>query len=187
MVDFPVVVIGASASGLDAVRTITEALPGDCKAAIALVFHVGRGPNVLPEILSWHGKLPALFGQQGVTFAPGRIYVAPSDYHMLLSPPGCIHLDRGAPVHDTRPAIDPLFESAAKLYGQRVVGVVLSGAGRDGAAGLRVIKNRGGLALVQDPAEAPIPQMPAAALATDEPEILPLDSLASRVAQFCSG
>src|SRR5258705_13614420 len=118
MVDFPVIVIGASASGLNAVRTITEALPADCKAAFAVVFHVGHGPNVLPEILNWHGKLPALFGQQGATFESGRIYVAPSDCHMLLMPPGRAHLDRGAPVHRARPTIDPLFVSAAKLYGR---------------------------------------------------------------------
>jgi two-component system, chemotaxis family, protein-glutamate methylesterase/glutaminase len=182
---FPIVVIGASRGGLDAVRTIIESLPRDCGAAFALVFHVGRGPNLVPEILNWRGRLLALFGRDGDPFIPGRIYVAPSDCHMVLSPPGCIHLDRGARVHNTRPAVDPLFESAAKLYGERVVGVVLSGRGTDGAAGLHCIKSHGGLPLVQDPAEAPSPQMPAAAKAADEPEVLPLGRLAARVAQFC--
>jgi two-component system chemotaxis response regulator CheB len=183
---FPVVVIGASAGGLDAVRRIAEALPSDYHAAFGVVFHVGRGTNIVPEILNWHGKQPAVLARHGDAFTPGRIYIAPSDCHMVLSPPGCIELDRGAPVHNTRPAVDPLFLSAAKLYGERVVGVVLSGYGTDGAVGLRAIKRYGGVALVQDPAEAPAPQMPAAARAAAEPEVLPLDGLAALVAQFCS-
>jgi two-component system chemotaxis response regulator CheB len=186
MGDFPVIVIGASAGGLEAVRAITEALPRNCRAAFAVVFHVGRGPSMVPEILNWRGKVPALFGRHGEAFTPGRIYVAPPDCHMVLSPPGCIHLDGGAPVQNTRPAVDPLFASAAKLYGEHVIGVVLSGYGVDGAEGLRFIKSRGGLALVQDPAQAPVPHMPAAARAADQPEVLPLDRLAARVRQFCS-
>ncbi len=106
---------------------------------------------------------------------------------MLLESPACIRLDRGSKVHNTRPAVDPLFTSAAKTFGRRVVGVVLSGRGKDGASGLRVIKNHGGLALVQDPAEAPVPDMPAAALAEAEPEVLPIDRLAQRVAELCLG
>jgi two-component system chemotaxis response regulator CheB len=106
---------------------------------------------------------------------------------MLLEAPGRIHLDDGTLVHHTRPAVDPLFASAATTFGQRVVGVVLSGRGSDGAVGLRAIKDHGGLALVEDPARAAAPQMPLAAVADDEPEILPLDQLARRIARFCSG
>ena len=186
MQEFPVVLIGASVGALDAVRTITEALPARCHAAFAVVLHVGRYPSRLPDILNWHGKLPADFAQEGVRFEAGRIFVAPPDRHMVLAAPGQFHLSAGAKIHNTRPAIDPLFMSGAELYGRRVVGVVLSGASKDGAEGLRVIDKHGGLALVEDPVEAPAPQMPKAAIAADHPEILRLDALARRVARFCA-
>ena len=186
MARFPVLAIGASAGGLEAVRHITEALPRNCRAAVALVVHVGRQPSELPEILNWHGKLPASFAEEGMFLEPGQIYVAPPDRHMLLLAPGRIHLDEGSLVHHTRPAVDPLFASAAATFGQRVVGVILSGRSGDGAAGLRAIKDHGGLALVEDPAKAAAPQMPMAAVADDAPEVLPLDLLARRIAGFCS-
>jgi two-component system chemotaxis response regulator CheB len=185
MKGFPIVVIGAAAGGLDPVRRITEALPRACGAAIAVVFHSGAQPSDVPEILSWHGKLPVGFGEEGTPLEPGRLYVAPPDHHMLLARDG-IHLDCGSKVHDMRPAIDPLFVSAAMAYGPRVVGVVLSGKGRDGAAGLRTIHNHGGLALIQDPVEAAVSDMPAAAFDLDAPEVLPIDRLARRVAGFCA-
>jgi two-component system, chemotaxis family, protein-glutamate methylesterase/glutaminase len=187
MSDFRVVAIGASAGGLDPVRLITEALPRNCGAAVIVVMHVGSGQSDLPEILNWHGKLPATFGREGEAIEPGRLYVAPPDRHMLVVAPGVIHLDAGPRVHNARPAIDPLFASVAGIYGRRVVGVVLSGRGEDGAAGLLMIHNRGGLALVQDPVEAAEPGMPAAAFARDDPEVLPIEQLSRRVFQFCSG
>lgn len=184
--DFPIIAIGASAGALEAVRQITEALPRDCAAAIAIVFHIGPYPSHLPEILSWHGNLPVVFGEDGAVLEPGRIYVAPPDQHMLVESPGRIRIVSSLPVHHTRPAVDPLFASAAETFGSRVVGVVLSGRGKDGATGLRLrlIRNHGGLALVQDPVEAPVPQMPAAAFAEDDPEVLPIDQI-KRVAEFC--
>jgi len=186
MADFPVVAIGASAGGLAAVRQVTEALPRQCGAAVVLVVHVGRQRSELPEILNWHGKLPAAFAEEGMILEPGQIYIAPPDRHMLLLAPGRIHLDDGLLVHHTRPAVDPLFASAAATFGVRVVGVVLSGRSSDGAAGLRAIKDHGGLALVEDPARAAAPQMPRAAMADDVFEVLSLERLARRVAGFCS-
>ena len=186
MEEFFVIVIGASVGGLTPVRTIAEALPARCKAAIAVTIHVGPYPSAIPEILNWHGKLPAVFGRDGQPFTPGQIYVAPSDRHMLFEKPGVIRLHRGDKVHGTRPAIDPMFASAARLYGPRVVGVVLSGNGEDGAAGLRLIHNHGGLALAQDPTEASNPRMPAAAIAADDPQLLPTTEIARRVAEFCA-
>lgn len=186
MSEFPIVAIGAGSGGLDPVRTITEALPHECDAAIAVVFHTGAQPSALPEILSWHGRLPVVFGRSGAPLQPGCLYVAPPDHHMLVSRVG-IHLDRGTKVHNTRPAVDPLFVSAAMAFGPRVVGVVLSGLGSDGAAGLRTIRNHGGLALIQDPVEAASPQMPAAAFAQDDPEVLPIEQLAGRIVRFCAG
>jgi two-component system chemotaxis response regulator CheB len=105
---------------------------------------------------------------------------------MLFQEPDIIRLDRGTKVHHTRPAIDPMFASAARVYGRRVVGVVLSGNGPDGAAGLRLIRSQGGLALTQDPAEASDPRMPAAAIAADDPQLLPVTEIARRVAEFCA-
>jgi two-component system chemotaxis response regulator CheB len=186
--DFPVVAIGASAGALDAVRRITEALPRNCKAAILVVFHVGAIPSQLPEILRWHGKMPVLVAKDGAALEPGRIYVAPPDHHVLLEGPGRIRLDRGLKVHNTRPAVDPLFASAAAIFGRRVVGVVLSGRSKDGATGLKRIKDHGGLALVHDPEEAAVPEMPAAAaVGAANAEVLKIDRLARRVAQFCAG
>jgi two-component system, chemotaxis family, protein-glutamate methylesterase/glutaminase len=186
MSEFRVVVIGASAGGLDSVRLITEALPRNCGAAVIVVMQVGSRQGELPAILNWHGKVPAIFGRDGDSIEPGRLYVAPPDRHMLLVAPVVIHLDAGPRVHNTRPAIDPLFVSVAEIYGRRVAGVVLSGRGQDGAAGLRMIHNRGGLALVQDPVEATEPGMPAAAFALDDPEVLPIKQLSRRIFQFCS-
>ena len=185
MSEFRVVVIGASASGLDPVRLITQALPRKCGAAVIVVMQVGHNSD-LPEILNWHGKLPALFGREGEAIEAGRLYVAPPDRHMVVMAPGVIHLDAGPRVHSTRPAIDPLFASVAEIYGRRVVGVVLSGRGEDGAAGLRMIHDHGGLALIQDPAEAAEPEMPAAARAQDDPEVLRIEQLSRRIFQFCS-
>jgi chemotaxis response regulator CheB len=99
MEDFSVIVIGASTGGLTPVRTIAEALPARCKAAIAVTIHVGRYPSFIPDILNWHGKVPADIGRDGEVFNAGRIYVAPPDCHMLLQEPALIRLDRGAKVH----------------------------------------------------------------------------------------
>ena len=137
-----------------------KALPRNCKAAIIVVFHVGAIPSQLPEILSWHGRMPVLFAKHGADLEPGRIYVAPPDHHVLLDGSGRIWLDHGSKVHNTRPAVDPLFTSAAAAFGRRVVGVVLSGRSKDGATGLKKIKVHGGLALVHDPEEAAVPEMP---------------------------
>jgi two-component system chemotaxis response regulator CheB len=186
MEEFSVIVIGASTGGLTPVRTIAEALPSHCKAAIGVTVHVGPYPSFIPEILNWHGKVPADFGRDGEVFTAERIYVAPPDCHMLFQEPDLIRLDRGAKVHSTRPAIDPMFASAARLYGRRVVGVVLSGNGQDGAAGLSLIRHEGGLALTQDPAEARDPRMPAAAIAADDPQLLPVTEIARRVVAFCA-
>ncbi|TAJ84668.1 MAG: chemotaxis protein CheB [Reyranella sp.] len=186
MNEFPVVVIGASTGALEAVRQIIERLPPDCGAGVALVMHVGAHPSHLADILKWYAPLPVSFGQDGETFMPGHVYIAPSDLHMRLVPPGCIQLDRGAKLHFTRPAVDPLFASAAATFGRRTIGIILGGEGTDGAEGLRAIRARGGVALVQDPREAAVREMPEAAIAGDGPEIVPTRQLARRVASFCS-
>jgi two-component system, chemotaxis family, protein-glutamate methylesterase/glutaminase len=119
---------------------------------------------MLPEILNRAGKLKAKHPADGEPIAMGKIYIAPPDHHLLLEL-GRIRLTKGPKENRFRPAVDPLFRSAAYAYGSRVVGVVLSGALDDGTAGLWAIKDRGGMAVVQDPAEAEQPSMPASALA----------------------
>jgi two-component system chemotaxis response regulator CheB len=159
-----IVVIGASAGGVEALRELVRALPADLPAAIFVVLHVApTGPSVLPAILQRAGSLPAVHPAHGERILPGRIYVAPPDRHMLLQG-GRITLTVGPRENRSRPAIDPLFRSAAVEFEQRVIGIVLSGSLDDGTAGLRAIADRGGLTIVQDPQEATHPMMPQSAL-----------------------
>jgi two-component system chemotaxis response regulator CheB len=179
-----IVVIAASAGGLDPLRRIIAALPVPCSAAVFVVVHIGPHPSVLPTLLS--GQHAAIFGQDGALIEAGHIYVAPPDHHMLLGL-GRIRLDQGSKIHHTRPAADPLFISAAETYGRRVMGIVLSGGDGDGAAGLRAITRHGGTALVQDPQEAAAPSMPRAAIVEDHPDAcLPVEEIARKVRVFCS-
>ena len=178
-----IVVLGASNGGLDPLRRITEALGQNSNAAVFVVMH-GSHPAMVPEILSWHASLPVLFGQEGAPIERGHIYVAPPDHHMLLETDR-IRINQGPKIHSERPAANLLFVSAAEAHGRRVIGVVLSGAGSDGATGLDAIKRHGGCALVEDPRDAPSPSMPDAALAADAPECLRIDDLARRVSDFC--
>jgi two-component system chemotaxis response regulator CheB len=150
-----VIVIGASAGGVAALSALFAKLPRDLPAAIGVVIH--RSPLVeshLPRVLGRWSALPVLEPGEGEVFAPGRIYAAPRDHHMVLDD-SRLRLSRGPKEHRTRPAVDPLFRSAARAFGPRVVGVVLSGSGSDGVGGMIAIKGAGGLTLVQDPREAP--------------------------------
>ena len=181
----PIVVIAASAGGFEPLRRIIAALPVPCTASVFIVMHIGPNPSMLPDLLGHVSKLPAAFAQDGASIESGHIYVAPPDHHMLLEP-GRIRLSQGPKVHFTRPTGDPLFTSAAEAYGERVIGLVLSGGGADGAAGLRAIKAHGGTAFVQHPREAAASSMPRTALAADSPECLTIQEIAERVSAFCS-
>jgi two-component system, chemotaxis family, protein-glutamate methylesterase/glutaminase len=180
-----IVVIAASAGGLQPLRRIIVGLPIPCTASVFVVMHIGRHSD-LPSLLAQDNLLPATFAQDGTLIEFGHIYVAPPDYHMFLKPSG-IRLSHGPKVHYTRPAADPLFISAAETYGEGVIGVVLSGAGRDGAIGLRTIKEHGGTALVQRPDDAAVPDMPFAAIAAVHPDAcLPVEELMRLVGSLCS-
>ncbi len=162
------IVIGASAGGVTALSAIFAALPASFPAAILAVMHVGARKSVLPDILDKNSALPVRFAETGEAVRAGRILLAPPDRHMLVANPAgraTVELNRGPREHYTRPAIDPLFRSAAAACGPKVVGVILSGYLDDGTAGLRAIKARGGKALVQEPREAQAPSMPHSALA----------------------
>jgi two-component system chemotaxis response regulator CheB len=179
------VAIATSAGGVPAVSRIVAALPASCSASFFVVVHVGQHTSALPAVLNAVGKLPASHGQNGSRIEPGHIYVAPPDHHMLVAE-GRIWLNQGPKIHYTRPAADPLLRSVAETYGDRAVGIVLSGMGADGAAGLRSIKEHGGLAIVEDPAEAPYSAMPMAALAAAEPDLcLSLQEIAEQLAALC--
>ena len=156
-----IVVIGASSGGLDALRVLVAALPADFPSPIAVVLHTApHSPGVLDSILSRSGLLPAVYPDSGERLHGGRIYLAPADYHLLIEP-GRVRLSKGPRENRFRPAVDPLFRTAAQVFGPAAIGVVLSGNLDDGAAGLWAIKRLGGTAIVQDPADAMFPSMPA--------------------------
>lgn len=159
-----IVVVGGSAGCLDALRDIVAVLPPNAPLAMFVVVHIlPTGQSRLPQILGRAGRLPARHAHEGDRIEPGRILVAPPDRHLLLDA-DVVHVDRGPRENSTRPALDPLFRSAAAMFGPRVCGVVLSGHLDDGSEGLRLVADAGGLAIVQDPDEAPHPEMPRNAL-----------------------
>ena len=156
-----IIVIGASAGGVAALKNVVRGLPAGFPASIFVVCHFPpEERSILPEILSRSGPLLASHAVDGEAFLPGQIYVAPPDRHLLLAPDGRMRLSREARENHHRPAVDPLFRSAARYFGGRVVGVVLTGAMYDGTAGLMAVRAAGGLAVVQDPSDALIAAMP---------------------------
>jgi two-component system chemotaxis response regulator CheB len=158
------IVIGASAGGVEALKRLVAQLPADLPAAVLITLHVwSEGRSILPQILSKAGLLPAEHGSDGEPLQYSRIYVAPPDFHMMVRN-GHIELTHGPKENRHRPAIDPLFRSAAFHYGRRVVGVILTGTLSDGAAGLMAVKRRGGVAIVQDPGDAEYGGMPVSAI-----------------------
>ena len=172
-------------------RRICAALPADLPAALFVVIHISpNSHSVLPALLSRAGKLPACHPVEGDPIIPGRIYVAPPDQHLLLQD-GHMLLRRGPHENRTRPAIDPLFRSAAIAYRSRVIGVVLSGLLDDGAAGLIAIKACGGLCVVQQPDDAIWPEMPRNALRCDHVDycepVAALPALLSRLVREPAG
>ena len=184
-----VVVVGASAGGVRALIGLVCALPAGFAAAVLVVLHVPAGlPSRLAEILGDAGPLPASPAEDGEALVSGRIYVAPPDRHLTVGDGGGgggIRLGHGPRENHARPAIDPLFRSAAACFGPRVAGVILSGALYDGSRGLAAVKAAGGAALVQDPEEALVGGMPRAALAATEVDgVLPVKGLAARLAQL---
>jgi len=155
-----IVAIGASSGGIEALTAIVAALPRDLPASLFIVLHVAaQSKSQLPEILNRAGPLPAAHAKDNEAIQSGRIYVAPPNYHLLLGQ-GHVRIVRGPRENNHRPAIDPLFRSAARFYGRRAIGIVLSGMLDDGAAGLIAIKKAGGIAMVQDPNDALFPDMP---------------------------
>jgi two-component system chemotaxis response regulator CheB len=181
------VVIGASEGGIAAVSALVAELPADLAAAVFVVVHLRAGfKSSFPEILASRGKLPARHAIHGEAIVPGRIYVAPPDTHLMLRP-GYVQVLRGPKENGFRPSVDALFRTASIAYGSRVVGVVLTGNLDCGTAGLLSIKARGGVALVQDPKEAAVPDMPQSAIAhVAVDEVASLTALPDLIRRFVS-
>lgn len=163
-VGYDIVVVGTSWGGLAALRTLVAGVPETFTMAITLVQHRHKdSDHLLRVLLQEHTHLEVCEVEDKMPLEHGRIYVAPPDYHTLVEP-GHFSLSTEAPVRYSRPSIDVTFSSAADSYGHRTVGIVLTGANADGSEGLRQISDRGGMAIIQDPATAESPTMPAAAV-----------------------
>lgn len=179
------VVIGASAGGLQALFTILGALPSALPAAVVVVVHTRSTGGVLPQVLGRRSALPVEAAADGVDLEPGQVYVAPTDRHVLVGRKG-LRVVRGPRENGFRPAVDPLFRTAARSRGPGVIGVILSGALDDGAYGLSAIVRRGGIAIVQDPDDAEVASMPLAALRLAQVHaVVPSTKIADAIVQFC--
>ena len=182
-----IVVIGASAGGIEALRVLVAALPSDLSASIFIVLHTSpEAPGMLADILDRAGRLPAISAKDGERIRPGTIYVAPPDRHLLIEP-NLVRVTRGPKENRFRPAVDPLFRSAAQTYGPRAVGVILTGYLDDGTAGLWTVKQLGGTTIVQDPSDALVPFMPQNALAHVKVDYcLPVEEIAPLLVRLTS-
>jgi len=178
-----VVALGASAGGLGAAAEVLGALPGDVPAAFVVVLHLmAEHPSFLAEILGRRTSLPVTQAVNGDRLEPGKVYVAPPDAHLIVEPDGHLLLETGPPVHFLRPSIDRLLASLAESYHGRALAVVLSGTGKDGADGVRLIKAAGGTVFAQSSETSEHSGMPDAAIATGVVDrVLPLGEIAAAI------
>jgi two-component system, chemotaxis family, protein-glutamate methylesterase/glutaminase len=181
----PVVVIGASAGGVTVLGELMALLPADLPVAVLVVLHVNpSGTSVLPDILSRAGVLPVAHARNGEPLRAGVVRVAPPDHHLMVAG-DLLEVTKGPRENGHRPAIDPLFTSAARSHGASALGVVLSGTLDDGVAGLRSIHEAGGVTVAQDPEEAQFPAMPMAAIAAGVVDhVLRVDDIAALIREF---
>jgi two-component system chemotaxis response regulator CheB len=184
-VTYALVAVGASWGGLNALERLLAALPDDFAPAIAIAQHRSADSNGLAVLLSRHARRPVVDAGDKEPIERGGIYLAPPDYHLLVEP-GFFSLSVDDRVQHARPSVDVLFESVADAYRERAVGIVLTGANRDGARGLARIKELGGVAIIQDPEDAEAYTMPAAALrATVADAVLPLAEIPKFLIGLC--
>jgi two-component system, chemotaxis family, protein-glutamate methylesterase/glutaminase len=180
---YRVVVVGASAGGLHALRTLVSGLPADFEVPVVVVQHRAKESELLCELLQECSHIPVQEVVDKMEMGPG-VFVGPPDYHLLVDE-GFFSLSCDEPVRYSRPSIDVMFDSAADTFGMDVVGVVLTGANADGARGLRRIVDRGGHAVVQDPESAEVRVMPRfAAKAVPEACVLPLEEIGPHLARI---
>jgi two-component system chemotaxis response regulator CheB len=185
--NFDVVALGASAGGLNALSQVLSGLPSNFPSSIVVVQHLAPGhKSWMAPLLGRSSRLKVKQAEHGEILLPGVVYTAPPDEHLLVGP-GKVQLAHSQLVHFSRPSIDLLFESVAGTYGSRSIGVVLTGSGKDGAAGVRTIKEAGGITIAQLPETAEFRHMPEAAIETGCVDfILPLGEIAEKLAGLCS-
>lgn len=159
------VVIGASAGGIEVLSVLLPAIPAGCRVSFFIVMHIPRErPSLLPEVFSARCSLPVREAEDKEPIQPGTVYFAPPDYHMLIDGGPALALSGDEAVHFSRPSIDVLFDSAADMYGERLMGVILTGANQDGAEGLAAVGRAGGRTVVQEPGTAAVAYLPEAAI-----------------------
>lgn len=180
-----IIVMGASAGGVQVLADLIGELPANLPASVFIVIHLApHGTSAMPSILSRAGKLKAVHPRDGERIEHGKVYVAPPDHHLLIEPDR-VRISRGPTENGYRPAVDVLFRTASQVYGPRVIGVVLTGNLDDGTAGLALIKKYRGIAVVQDPEEADYPGMPRSAIASvDVDHVLPVSSIGPLLAHL---
>src|SRR5215467_9703339 len=185
--NFDVVAMGASAGGLGALTQVLRALPRNFPSSIVVVQHLSPGhKSWIANLLGRSTQLKVKQAEHGEIMLPGVVYIAPPDEHLLVGP-GKLQLAHSQLVHFSRPSIDLLFESVAGTYGSRSVGVVLSGSGKDGSAGIRTIKEAGGITIAQAPEKAEFRHMPESAIDTGCIDfILPLEKIGDKLTEICS-
>ena len=183
------IAIGTSLGGLNALMAVVRQLPRDLPAAIVAVQHRSASPDTgFVDLLQQCTALAVVEAEDKTALKPGTLFVAPADYHLLVEDRESLALSTDPPVRSARPSIDVLFESAADAYGDAVVGVLLTGASADGAAGLARIKQRGGRVIVQDPATAECATMPSAGIAATAVDyVLPLERIADHLLSLVEG
>jgi two-component system chemotaxis response regulator CheB len=159
------IVIGTSAGGVEALSVLLPSLPAGLRAAVLIVLHLPRErPSLLVDIFTPKCRLPVREAEDKQPIEPGVVYFAPPDYHLLVDSGPRVALSADEPVNFSRPSIDVLFESAADIYGTRLIGIILTGANHDGALGLEAVRRAGGVTIVQEPESAQVPAMAEAAL-----------------------
>lgn len=170
---FRVIVIGVSTGGVAALKQLLPALPQDFPVPVLVVTHITpTADDGLALLLNAHSAIRVKEADEEETLAPGTVYLAPANYHLLVERKGFLALSVDPPVNFARPSVDVLFESAAEVYGPSLIGIVLTGAGNDGSKGLSMVKQRGGVTVVQDPADAEMDSMPKKALELLSPDYL---------------
>ena len=185
---FDILAIGASAGGLHALGMVLSPIPANFPSSILVVQHLDpHHKSFMGDLLGRQTKLRVKQAEHGEVILPGVVYIAPPDEHLLVGP-GKVQLAHSQLVHYSRPSIDLLFESVAGTYGSRSIGLVLSGSNRDGAAGIRTIREAGGVTLAQQPDSAEFKTMPQAAVATGCVDlVVDLPQIASVLTELCLG
>lgn len=177
-----IIAVGTSAGGLNALSRVLSVLPTDMAAALLVVQHLDpKHKSFMADILQRRSAMRVTEGVDGAPIEDGSVYVAPPDLHMTVRS-GSLHLSSEQPVRFSRPSVDVLFQSVAEYYGRRVLAIVLTGSGTDGAAGVRAVKEHGGYVIVQDPVSAESTGMPWAAITTGcVDRVVPLEEIGEAV------